>query len=141
MSSVTASVERSTLLPVLVVDDDPDVRQVLRWALEDAGFDVLTAADGPTAFDQAKLRPPGVVVLDHGLPGRDGTHVADALRRICGEHLPILIVTADGRAAEKARRAGAYGFLHKPFDDALLVAAVRRGFGLASAPSIAAPTT
>jgi two-component system KDP operon response regulator KdpE len=122
--------QQSTHLPVLVVDDDPDVRQVLRWALEDAGFDVLTAADGATAIAQAELRPPGVVVLDHGLPSADGTHVAAGLREICGEHLPILMVTADGRAAEKARRAGAYGFLHKPFDDAVLVAAVRRGFAI-----------
>jgi two-component system KDP operon response regulator KdpE len=114
--------------PVLIVDDDADVRQVLRWALEDAGFDVLTAADGPTALAQAELRRPGLVVLDHGLPSTDGTHVAAGLRQICGEHLPILIVTADGRAADKARRAGAYGFIHKPFDDAVLVAAVRRGF-------------
>src|SRR5215471_15260436 len=138
MSSVTASVERSTLLPVLVVDDDPDVRQVVRWALEDAGFDVLTAADGPTAFAQAEMRTPGVVVLDHGLPSTDGSHVAAGLRQICGEHLPILFVTADGRAAEKARQAGAYGFIHKPFDDAVLVAAVRRGF--ASAPGTPSAT-
>ena len=128
MSNVPETTELSNHPPVLVVDDDPDVRQVLRWALEDAGFDVVTAADGPTAFAEAERRPPGVVVLDHGLPSTDGTHVAAGLRRICGEHLPILIVTADGRAAEKARRAGAYGFLHKPFDDAVLVAAVRRGF-------------
>jgi DNA-binding response OmpR family regulator len=112
------------------VDDDPDVRQVLRWALEDAGFDVFAAADGPTAFAQVELRTPGVVVLDHGLPITDGTQVAAGLRQICGEDLPILIVTADGRAAEKARTAGAYGFLHKPFDDAVLVDAVRRGFAM-----------
>jgi two-component system chemotaxis response regulator CheY len=128
VSNVSDTLEQSNHLPVLVVDDDPDVRQVLRWALEDAGFEVLTAADAPTAFAQAELRPPGVVVLDHGLPRTDGTQVAAGLRRICGEQLPILIVTADGRAAEKARRAGAYGFLHKPFDDVVLVAAVRRGF-------------
>jgi DNA-binding response OmpR family regulator len=127
-TNVSNGVNESNRLPVLVVDDDADVRQVLCWALEDAGFDVLTAPDGPTAFAQAELRPPGVVVLDHGLPSTDGTHVAVGLRRICGEHLPILIVTADGRAAEKAQRAGAYAFLHKPFDDAVLVAAVRRGF-------------
>ena len=130
MSNVPTTVEASTHLRVLVVDDDPDVRQVLSWTLEDAGFEVLTAADGPTAFAQAEMRPPGVVVLDHGLPTTDGTHVAAGLRRICGEHLPILIVTADGRAADKARRAGAYGYLHKPFDDAVLVAAVRRGFAI-----------
>jgi two-component system KDP operon response regulator KdpE len=130
MSELSANVKQPIQLPVLVVDDDPDVRQVLRWALEDAGFDVLTAADGPTALAQAEARPPGVVVLDHGLPNIDGTHVASHLRQICGEDLPVLIVTADGRAAEKARRARAYGFLHKPFDDAVLVAAVHRGFGI-----------
>jgi two-component system chemotaxis response regulator CheY len=131
MSNLFAATEQSAHQPVLVVDDDPDVRQVVRWALEDAGFDVVTAADGPTAFVQAELRPPGVVVLDHGLPSADGTRVAAGLRQICGEDLPILIVTADGRAAEKARRAGAYGFIHKPFDDAALVEAVRRGFAAA----------
>lgn len=130
MSEVSANVQRAIRLPVLVVDDDPDVRQLLRWALEDAGFDVLTAADGPTALAQARTRPLGVVVLDHGLPSTDGSRLASSLRQICGEDLPILIVTADGRAAEKARRARAYGFLHKPFDDAVLVDAVQRGFAL-----------
>jgi two-component system KDP operon response regulator KdpE len=128
MSAAASSTTPSARPSVLIVDDDSDVRQVLRWALEDAGFEVLTAPDGPTALAQAELRPPGVVVLDHGLPNEDGTHVASGLRRLCGERLPILIVTADGSAADKAQRAGAYAFLHKPFDDAALVAAVRRGF-------------
>jgi DNA-binding response OmpR family regulator len=117
-----------TRLSVLVVDDDPDVRQVLRWALEDAGFEVLIARDGPTALAQAEVQHPGVVVLDHGLPNEDGARVATGLREVCGPELPILILTADGSAADKAQRAGAYGFLHKPFDDDALIAAVRRGF-------------
>ena len=132
MSEDRPNVKQRIHLPVLVVDDDAEVRQVLRWALEDSGFDVLTAPDGPTALAQAETRPLGVVVLDHGLPNTDGVRLASHLRQICGEHLPILIVTADGRAAEKARRAGAYGFLHKPFDDAVLVDAVRRGFTMGS---------
>jgi two-component system KDP operon response regulator KdpE len=132
MSEVSANVDQPIHLPVLVVDDDADVRQVLRWALEDAGFDVLTAGDGATALAQAERRPPGVVVLDHGLPNTDGTHLASRLRQVLGEGLPILMVTADGRAAEKARRAGAYSYLHKPFDDAVLIDAVRRGFAMGS---------
>jgi DNA-binding response OmpR family regulator len=131
MSAGFADVTDPTRLSVLVVDDDADVRQVLRWALEDAGFDVLTASDGPTAMAQAERRRPGVVVLDHGLQSEDGAQVATSLRQICGDHLPILMVTADGRAAEKAKRAGAYAFLHKPFDDATLIAAVRTGFAIA----------
>jgi DNA-binding response OmpR family regulator len=112
---------------VLVVDDDPDVRQVVQWALEDAGFEVHTASDGPGAVAQAESQPPGVVVLDVGLPIVDGTQVASDLRQVCGEQLPILVMTADGRAADKAQRAGAYAYLHKPFQDDVLVAAVRRG--------------
>ena len=66
---------------VLVVDDDPDVRQVVSWALEDAGFDVQTAQDGPAAMSRAAFRRPAVVVLDIGLPTMDGPLVAAGLRQ------------------------------------------------------------
>ena len=72
-----------------------------------------------------------MVVLDVGLPNADGAVVAARLRQVCGEELPILIMTADGRAAEKAQRAGTYAYLHKPFHDEALVAAVQRGLGTA----------
>ena len=123
-----AATQRPT---VLVVDDDPDVRQVVLWALEDAGFDVQAASDGPAALSRASMQRPAVVVLDIGLPSADGAVVAARLRQVCGEELPILVMTADGRAAEKAQRAGAYEYLHKPFQDEALVAAVQRGLGTA----------
>ena len=112
---------------VLVVDDDADVRLVVQWALEDAGFSVATAANGDAALVHASTNRPGVVVLDFGLPGADGAAVAGRLRNTCGGTLPILLITADGRAAEKAARVGAYTYLHKPFEDDALIAAVRRG--------------
>jgi DNA-binding response OmpR family regulator len=112
---------------VLVVDDDPHVRQVVEWALEDAGFAVALAGDGRAALERAAARRPAVVVLDVGLPDGDGAIVAARLREACGDNLPIVVVTADGRAAEKAARAGAYAYLHKPFDGDELVALVRRG--------------
>lgn len=111
--------------PVLVVDDDPDVRQVVSWALEDAGFEVHTAADGQDALSRATTHPPAAVVLDVGLPNADGAVVAARLRQVCGDGLPIVIITADGRAAEKAQRAGAVAYFHKPFEDETLVEAVR----------------
>lgn len=117
---------------VLVVDDDPDIRQVVSWALEDAGFVVHTASDGQVAVTSAVTHQPAVVILDIGLPNVDGTLVAANLRRICGEQLQILVITADGRAAEKARRAGAFAYLHKPFGDDALIEAVRRGIAQAS---------
>ncbi|MBV8715357.1 MAG: response regulator [Chloroflexi bacterium] len=124
MDPITGSGEAKT---VLVVDDDPDVRQVVSWALEDAGFEVHTAPDGYDALSRASTHPPAVVVLDVGLPNADGTLVAARLREVCGQSLPIVVMTADGRAAEKARRAGAFAYLHKPFEDQALIETVRRG--------------
>lgn len=126
-----ASLNNDMLLPdrpiILVVDDDPDVRQVLSWTLEDAGFAVHTARDGATAVERAAVDAPSLVILDYGLPNSDGVVVASRLRQVCGDHVPVLVITADGRAAEKARRARAYAYLHKPFEDEELISVVRAG--------------
>src|SRR3712207_2785624 len=95
--------------------------------LEDEGFDVGTAMDGAQALRLAAERPPGVVVLDMSLPDVTGEALARQLRATW-PGLPVLVITADGRAAEKAARIGAYAYLHKPFDIGELVALVRRGF-------------
>jgi len=118
--------EQSTPAHVLVVDDDERMRQVMSWALEDEGYSVVTAADASQAVAAAAGRRPAVVVLDYGLPDGDGARVARDLRAATGESvLPIVLVTADGRASEKAARAGAVTYLHKPFDVDDLVRAVR----------------
>lgn len=103
------------------------LRETITWALEDDGLEVETAIDGTDALQRAALRPPGLVVLDMGLPGLDGFGVAAELRNRHGGELPILVVTADGQARQKADRVGAVGYLHKPFDVARLVREVRAG--------------
>ena len=113
--------------PILVIDDDPGIRLTIRWALEDAGFEVETAADGTEALEQVQRLRPALVVLDLRLPGMDGQTVAARLRADHGEPLPILLVTAEDRAAAIARRVGAYAFVAKPFDLDDLVETVRRG--------------
>lgn len=112
--------------PVLVVDDDPHMRQMISWALEDDGLLVATAADGRQALELAAQRRPALVVLDLTLPDLGGEEISARLR---GERtdLPILVITADGYAQQKARRVGAYAYLHKPFELAELLEAVRRG--------------
>src|SRR5581483_3997772 len=87
---------------VLVVDDDPQIRQSLRWALEDEGIEVETAADGREALNQAAQHRPALLVLDMGMPVLDGDGVVSALRQAEAPLPPILLITADGRAAEKA---------------------------------------
>ena len=113
--------------PILVVDDDPGLREIIRETLEDEGLLVDVARDGPEALEIAAQRRPDLVVLDWGLPVFDGDVVAAHLRQAHGDAIRFLIVTADGRAAEKARRAGAFAYLHKPFDVNVLVDVVRRG--------------
>ena len=111
---------------ILVVDDDPGIRQTIRWALEDEGFTVATAADGQEALAQGERHRPALVILDMTLPVLDGHAVADGLRA-GGAAVPILMITADGSAVAKARRVGAYAYLKKPFDIDALLGAVRLG--------------
>src|SRR5579871_617001 len=92
---------------VLVVDDDPTVRQTIAWALEDEGFTVETAADGQQAVARATARRPALMVLDLSLPVLQGHEVAASVRAVHGSGLPIVVVTADGNAASKAERVGA----------------------------------
>jgi DNA-binding response OmpR family regulator len=119
---------------VLVVEDDAMLRETLIWALEDDGLRVATAIDGVDAVEQAAVTAPSLVVLDMSLPGLDGYEVAAALRARLGIGLPILVITADGQARQKAERVGAYGFLHKPFDVEVLVQRVREGLAGPYAP-------
>jgi DNA-binding response OmpR family regulator len=118
---------------VLVVDDDAQVRQVIRWALEDEGLAVVTAADGRAALGLAVERVPDLVVLDLTLPELNGYAVARSLRAGHAQLIPILLITADGQAPLKARRVGAYAFLRKPFRIEDLLEAVRTGLSGAGA--------
>lgn len=120
-----ASPRPSASGPILVVDDDWQMRDVLQQVLEDEGFTVETAADGQQALEQVVLNRPALLVLDMGLPLVDGFGVAAGLREAYADPPPIVVVTADGRAAEKARQVRAVGYLSKPFDLERLCAVVR----------------
>ena len=114
---------------VLVVDDDHDMRYAIAAVLRDEGFVVDVAASGSEALELAQRQPPDLLVLDVTLPGLGSGEVSDRLRGLRGPKLPVLVITADGHAREKARRLGAYAYLHKPFDLRLLIDQVRRATG------------
>jgi DNA-binding response OmpR family regulator len=111
---------------ILVVDDDPEIRDVVRWLLEDEGWAVETASDGRDALDRATRARPALIVLDMGLPILSGEEVAMRLHDVYADPPPIIVVSADGRAGEKAARIGAASYLHKPFDVDVLVRLVQR---------------
>ncbi|HEY7062930.1 MAG TPA: response regulator [Chloroflexota bacterium] len=109
---------------VLVVDDDPAIREVLRGVLEEAGYRVDAAEDGPVALDRLSARGIDLVLLDLMLPGMDGREVCRQVRlRSRGLYLPIIMVTA--LAAPEQRHEGFLGgaddYVTKPFaiDDVL----------------------
>lgn len=112
--------------PILVVDDDHNLRQTIQWVLEEEGFSVSTAADGQEAVEQAMAQQHGLVILDMGLPLLDGSEVAAQVHARYGAAVPIILITADGHAEEKSRRVGAASFLRKPFDIDDLVDAVQQ---------------
>lgn len=117
--------------PVLIVEDDPAVRLTMEWALEGEELPFASAADGQEAVDWIETTRPGVVVLDIGLPIVDGFGVAERLRARYGA-VPVVVVTADGHAPEKARRVGAVDYLNKPFDVDRFLTAVRGALGRGS---------
>jgi signal transduction histidine kinase len=109
---------------ILVVDDDPDVRNIMCGVLSDLGYQVREAGNGEAALDILSHHRPDLMVLDFGMPGSNGAEVA-VMARQASEGLRILFVSgySDTSAIEKA--AGKATLLHKPFRPAEFAAAVR----------------
>lgn len=115
-------------LKILVVDDDPDIRDVLRLTLEGDGYQVDEAVDGQEALDQVKQFQPDLVLLDFKMPKLDGGEVAQALKKdLLLQHLPIVMLTSRGEVMDKVLgiNAGADDYVTKPFEPTELLARVR----------------
>jgi len=110
---------------ILIADDEPQLVKVVRGYLEQAGFRVVTAGDGPTALAQYKHEKPDLVLLDLNMPGMDGLDVARKLR--AASNVPIIMITA--RVEETDRliglELGADDYVLKPFSPREVVARVR----------------
>jgi CheY-like chemotaxis protein len=104
---------------ILVVEDAPDVRELLRLTFEGEGYEVLTAGDGLSAVETAHRESPDAVVMDMSLPGLDGYNAARLMRRepaLAG--VPLIACTAFNRWEwrGKAIAAGFDAFMTKPLD-------------------------
>jgi CheY-like chemotaxis protein len=111
---------------VLVVDDDPDIRELVLQVLSDEGYEVLAAPNGRVALIFAAEHPPDLILLDYNMPVCDAPEFAAAYHLGPEPHAPIVLITAATDVARRARELQATGALGKPFDlDALLAAVAR----------------
>jgi DNA-binding response OmpR family regulator len=110
---------------VLVVEDEIEIARVVRDYLRNAGFEVIVVGDGGSAVASVRSAKPDLLVLDLGLPGRDGLDVAREIRR--WSNTPIVILTARGDETDRivGLEIGADDYVVKPFSPKELVARVR----------------
>lgn len=117
-----------TTAKILIVDDDPDLRQALRLRLRASHYDTVHACDGYSAIAVAYKEHPNLIILDLGLPAGDGFLVLDRLQSDDKlSSIPVIVLTArDPQSSEwRALNSGAAAFFQKPADNRELLAVIR----------------
>lgn len=118
---------------VLLIEDEPNIAEAIRFLLGREGLTVSSLAEGTHAADAVRAERPDLVILDLMLPGCSGLEVVEAIRADAEtEATPVLMLTAKGagRDREAAERAGVDRFMTKPFSNAEMLAQVRELVGL-----------
>lgn len=113
---------------ILIVDDDPDLRQALKLRLRANHYDTVHAVDGYSAIALAYKEHPNLIILDLGLPAGDGFVVLDRLQKDDKlSAIPVVVLTARDAPAHEQRclHAGAAAFFQKPVDNAELLGVIR----------------
>ena len=113
------------MLKILLVDDDPNIRQLVKLYLVKEGFEVTMAASGDEAMKLFKASPPNLMLLDIMLPGMDGWQVCREVRKI--SNIPIIMLSAKDETFDKVLglELGADDYVAKPFDMKELVARIK----------------
>ncbi len=113
---------------ILLVDDDPEIIESLRYALSSRGYDVLVARDGNQGLSMVEREDPDLVILDMMMPKRSGFLVLEKLRRSRKVPIRIIMITANEGSRHKAyaEMLGVDDYIRKPFAMARLVESVER---------------
>jgi len=135
---------RTALTTILVADDDPDLRDILRSILEPAGFAVLEASDGLLALETIRTHPTDLVILDYMMPQMTGPQCCEQLKQdTLLRHVPIIMLTGKSETRDKVDgiNAGADDYLVKPFEPKELLARVHMALRRSSRDLDANPLT
>lgn len=127
-----AEMESRDAARVLVVDDEPELRQALRIRLAGQGYDVATAGDGVEAMRELRRAPADVVLLDLHIPAGTGFKICERIRATPAlAATPVIAITADPtpRAEQRCFELGCAAFFLKPYDSRDLLVAIERAIG------------
>ncbi|MET0282797.1 MAG: response regulator [Steroidobacteraceae bacterium] len=130
-------------MKILIVDDDPDVRQAMHIRLKANGYETCFASDALTTVSEARRHQPDLVLLDLGLPGGDGYTVMERLRRHPAlAVIPVIVVSARDAGGNQSRvmAAGAKAYLQKPVNNSELLSVIRETLGEPAQPGDAGVT-
>lgn len=119
---------------VLLIEDEPNIIEAIKFILSRDGFQVMSHGDGATALDAVERAGPDMVILDLMLPGRGGLEILRDLRaHPSTQNLPVMMLTARGQKTdrEQADRLGASRFMTKPFANGDVLAQVHELIGQA----------
>ena len=111
-------------MKILIADDEPNIREVISFALERAGFTIATARNGVEALQQVRRSPPDLIILDIGMPEMDGLEVCRQIRK--ASEVPILFLSARDEEIDRVLglEIGGDDYVTKPFSARELVARV-----------------
>jgi two-component system phosphate regulon response regulator PhoB len=114
--------------PILIIEDDPDIVELLQYNLEKEGYPVRTAKDGESGLHAARRYKPGLILLDLMMPGMDGLEVCRHLKRDPGTSgIPLMMITAKGEESDVVAglELGADDYISKPFSPREVLARIR----------------
>jgi DNA-binding response OmpR family regulator len=115
--TVVTAIAETAAKTVLICEDDPNLRTLVRLALGDDGYRFFEAPDGPSGLALARRTQPDLIVLDLMLPGRSGLDVLRELRNARDfAETPVIVISAWSHSDDAAVQAGADRFVAKPFD-------------------------
>jgi CheY-like chemotaxis protein len=114
---------------ILIADDDPSILEAMQMMLEDAGYVVDTTVDGETIYKMEKEFP-DLLLLDIWMSGQDGGEICAYLKKQePTKHIPIIMISANKDTEEIAKKAGADGFITKPFEMDVLLKTIAKFIG------------